>query len=98
MPPGESVHIASKDEKKRLWIHNASLNLLFIASWFLFATTLSVYNKWMFSDDHLNFPYPLFVTTLHMFVQFILAAILRMFWPTTNPEYVSYSSVMSCPA
>ncbi len=48
---------------------------------FLFATTLSVYNKWMFSDDHLNFPYPLFVTTLHMFVQFILAAVLRIVWP-----------------
>ncbi|KAF8909862.1 triose-phosphate transporter family-domain-containing protein [Mucidula mucida] len=81
MPPGESVHIATEEEKKRLWMHNASLNVLFIASWFLFATTLSVYNKWMFSDDHLNFPYPLFVTTLHMFVQFILAAVLRIVWP-----------------
>ncbi len=33
MPPGESVHIATEEEKKRLWMHNASLNVLFIASW-----------------------------------------------------------------
>lgn len=48
---------------------------------FLFATVLSVYNKWMFSPDHFGFPSPLFVTTLHMFVQFILAALLRLIWP-----------------
>jgi solute carrier family 35 protein C2 len=48
---------------------------------FLFATILSVYNKWMFSPDHFGFPYPLFVTTLHMFVQFALAALIRYVWP-----------------
>ena len=44
---------------------------------------LSVYNKWMFSQDHYNFPFPLFVTTLHMFVQFIIATFLRMAFPRT---------------
>jgi solute carrier family 35, member C2 len=48
---------------------------------FFFATILSVYNKWMFAVDHFGFPYPLFVTTLHMFVQFVLAAIIRYGWP-----------------
>ncbi|KAF7964359.1 hypothetical protein HWV62_9535 [Athelia sp. TMB] len=48
---------------------------------FIFATVLSVYNKWMFSPDHFAFPYPLFVTTLHMFVQFLLSASLRVFFP-----------------
>ena len=50
---------------------------------FLFATILSVYNKWMFSADHFGFPAPLFVTTMHMFVQFILAAVLRATWPNS---------------
>ena len=48
---------------------------------FIFATILSLYNKWMFSPEHFGFPYPLFVTTLHMFVQFVLAAGFRVIWP-----------------
>ncbi|KAF8893920.1 triose-phosphate transporter family-domain-containing protein [Infundibulicybe gibba] len=74
-------HIASVAEKKRLWWRNAVINTLFIASWFFFATILSLYNKWMFSPEHFAFPFPLFVTTLHMFVQFGLAAALRNTWP-----------------
>ncbi|KAK0484397.1 TPT-domain-containing protein [Armillaria luteobubalina] len=35
----------------------------------------------MFSDKHMNFRFPLFVTTLHMFVQFALSALLRAVWP-----------------
>ncbi|KAK0461009.1 triose-phosphate transporter family-domain-containing protein [Desarmillaria tabescens] len=77
----EPVHLASAEEKKRRWWRNAVLNVLFIASWFFFATVLSVYNKWMFSDKHMNFKFPLFVTTLHMFVQFALSAVLRVVWP-----------------
>ncbi|KAG5731801.1 hypothetical protein E4T56_gene1578 [Termitomyces sp. T112] len=75
------LYIPSLEARKRFWWKNAIINSLFIAAWFLFATVLSVYNKWMFSSDHLGFPYPLFVTTIHMFVQFILAATLRLFFP-----------------
>ena len=62
---------------------------------FLFATLLSVYNKWMFSPDRFAFPYPLFVTSLHMLVQFILAGILRYslparFKPELNPNPRDY--------
>lgn len=48
---------------------------------FFFATLLSVYNKWMFSPKYFGFPAPLFVTTMHMFVQFGFAALLRYLWP-----------------
>ncbi len=44
-----------------------------------FATLLSLYNKWMFSPQYYNFPYPLFVTTCHMIVQFFCAAMIRLF-------------------
>ncbi|KAF8070360.1 triose-phosphate transporter family-domain-containing protein [Lyophyllum atratum] len=77
----QGIHLASLAERKRLWWRNATINALFISAWFLFATVLSVYNKWMFSEDHFGFPYPLFVTTIHMFVQFVLAASMRYFWP-----------------
>lgn len=50
--------------------------------------TLSVYNKWMFSAEHFGFPFPLFVTTLHMFVQFLIAAFLRTVFPRIfRPEH-----------
>ncbi|KAL0072759.1 hypothetical protein AAF712_000522 [Marasmius tenuissimus] len=91
----ENVHIASKEEKKRLWWRNAVINMLFISSWFFFAIVLSVYNKWMFSPEHMDFRYPLFVTTLHMIVQFTLAALVIRIWPkhfqpTTKPTPEEY--------
>lgn len=77
----QAIHYATEAEKKRLWWRNAVINTLFIASWYLFATVLSIYNKWMFSPNLFGFPGPLFVTTLHMFVQFSLAALIRALWP-----------------
>ncbi|KAE9408611.1 triose phosphate transporter [Gymnopus androsaceus JB14] len=80
--PSNSIgYVASVEEKKRLWWRNAVVNMMFIGSWFFFAILLSVYNKWMFSDSHFNFPYPLFVTSLHMIVQFALAALVLNIWP-----------------
>ncbi|CAL1708093.1 unnamed protein product [Somion occarium] len=85
---GTDIHLATVEEKKRLWWKNAFINALFIASWFLFATILSVYNKWMFSPEHFGFPAPLFVTTMHMIAQFILAAALRGLFPDHfRPEH-----------
>lgn len=90
-----NVHIASLAEKKRIWWRTAIINACFIASWFIFATVLSLYNKWMFSPDLFGFPFPLFVTTLHMFVQFVLAAALRVcfshhFRPERSPSIKDY--------
>ncbi|KAI0329222.1 TPT-domain-containing protein [Cubamyces sp. BRFM 1775] len=90
-----TVHLASLAEKKRLWWTNALVNSLFIASWFFFATMISVYNKWMFSPEHFGFPSPLFVTTIHMWVQFVLASLLRYtmpqrFKPDHNPNRGDY--------
>ncbi|KAG6861679.1 hypothetical protein C0995_013248 [Termitomyces sp. Mi166 len=89
------LYIPSLEDRKRFWWKNAIINSLFIVAWFLFATVLSVYNKWMFSSDHLGFPYPLFVTTIHMFIQFILAAAMRHFFPkhfkpVNKPTVVDY--------
>ncbi|KAF9047363.1 triose-phosphate transporter family-domain-containing protein [Panaeolus papilionaceus] len=93
----EGVHLASVAEKRHLWWRNAIINTLFIASWFFFATILSVYNKWMFSASHFGFPAPLFVTTMHMFVQFSMAAVLRRLWPKKfkskgNPSGKDYAT------
>ncbi|KZT58871.1 TPT-domain-containing protein [Calocera cornea HHB12733] len=77
MPP----RLATVEQKKWLWIRNAIINTCFILGWYLFATILSVYNKWMFSPEHFGFPFPLFVTTVHMIVQWCLAALVRTLFP-----------------
>ena len=46
-----------------------------------FATLLSIYNKWMFSAEYYNFPYPLFVTACHMIVQFAIASLILVTMP-----------------
>ncbi|OAV91830.1 hypothetical protein PTTG_27863 [Puccinia triticina 1-1 BBBD Race 1] len=61
---------------------NALINASFIASWYLFATLISLYNKWMFSPDHYNFQYPLFVSACHMYIQFGLAALTLALFPS----------------
>jgi len=84
----EDVHFATIEQKKRFWFRDAFINALFIASWFTLALLLSLYNKWMFAPEHFGFPLPLFVTMLHMFVQAILASLLRFGWPRRfRPEY-----------
>ena len=44
------------------------------------------YNKWMFDKDRLNFPFPLFTTSMHMIVQFVLACITLYFIPSLRPQ------------
>ncbi|KZO95556.1 TPT-domain-containing protein [Calocera viscosa TUFC12733] len=79
MPP----RLATVEQKKWLWWRNAIINACFILAWYLFATILSVYNKWMFSPEHFGFPFPLFVTTVHMIVQWCLAALVRQLFPNS---------------
>ena len=53
---------------------NIMINTLLIALWYSFSISISVYNKWMFSKENLDFHFPLFVTSIHMIVQFLLAS------------------------
>lgn len=44
------------------------------------------YNKWMFSEDEVVFPFPLFTTSLHMLVQFTFSSILLYLIPSLRPQ------------
>ena len=44
------------------------------------------YNKWMFGPDHLDFPFPLFTTAIHMVVQFSLASLVLYVLPSLRPK------------
>ncbi|KAJ7242877.1 triose-phosphate transporter family-domain-containing protein [Mycena haematopus] len=80
-PGPPPVQLATLSQKKRLWWRHAIVNILLIGFWFFFSTLLSLYNKWILSDLYYGFTYPFFMTTLHVFVQFAMAAFLRAVWP-----------------
>ncbi|KAL9042331.1 MAG: hypothetical protein Q9180_000674 [Flavoplaca navasiana] len=64
------------------------INIVLIASWYLFSVSISVYNKWMFGEKkkQLNFHFPLFTTCMHMAVQFLLASTVLYFFPHFRPR------------
>ncbi|GAA5820040.1 hypothetical protein JCM10212_004986 [Sporobolomyces blumeae] len=85
----DAEHSGAIDDKRRLrrlWWRSALINCIFIAAWYCFSTLISVYNKWMFSEEHFNFPFPLFVTSIHMLVQWTLAAIVLSLFPRLRPQ------------
>lgn len=64
-----------------------------ILLWYTFSLLLSLYNKWMFAPAHLNFPFPLFVTGMHMLVQFLLSGLVLWWFPQFRPKREEYMSL-----
>ncbi|KAM3434642.1 hypothetical protein MY4824_005321 [Beauveria thailandica] len=79
-PPIDEREQADQSVMRRLMI-NGGLILL----WYLFSLSISLYNKWMFDKDRLNFAFPLFTTAMHMLVQFSLASLVLYFFPSLRP-------------
>ncbi|BFZ57506.1 hypothetical protein PYCC9005_004558 [Savitreella phatthalungensis] len=92
-----------KRRVNRIVVRDILINSMLTLCWFGLSMTLSIYNKWMFSDaphklpgrptqnsgpsdgtatlvtregKGLNFPFPLFSTSIHMLLQFCCAAIV----------------------
>lgn len=57
---------------------------LYIAGWYLFSVSISVYNKWMFGQG-LNFRFPLFVTAFHQLCLLALSGLVLYFRPSLRP-------------
>ena len=71
---------------KASMIRHMTINSLLIAFWYCCSISISVYNKWMFSTENLDFHFPLFVTSLHMATQFALASAVLYFVPRLRPR------------
>lgn len=56
--------------------------LLPMAGWFFFSALLSSYNKYVFGSDHLNFPCPLMLTSIHFASQWGFALAMCKLFPT----------------
>ncbi|KAF7563493.1 hypothetical protein G7046_g645 [Stylonectria norvegica] len=73
---------ADKDVFRRLII-----NGVLILLWYFFSLSISLYNKWMFDEKKLNFAFPLFTTSMHMLVQFVLASLVLYCFPHLRPGH-----------
>ncbi|KAJ5102677.1 hypothetical protein N7532_003206 [Penicillium argentinense] len=74
--------LADRNVLRKLLV-NAGLILM----WYFFSLSISIYNKWMFSESDIVFPFPLFTTSLHMAVQFSLATLLLWIFPSLRPQH-----------
>ncbi|KAF4449640.1 hypothetical protein F53441_7112 [Fusarium austroafricanum] len=87
----------SKEERKeadKTVFKSLMINVILILLWYLFSLSISIYNKWMFDHDRLNFAFPLFTTSMHMVVQFVLSGLVLYFVPSLRPGYGVHQSDM----
>ncbi|KAF4344466.1 Gog5p-like vanadate resistance protein [Fusarium beomiforme] len=87
----------SKEERKeadKTVFKTLMVNVVLILLWYLFSLSISIYNKWMFDHDRLNFSFPLFTTSMHMVVQFVLSGLVLYFVPSLRPGYGVHQSDM----
>ncbi|KAJ1568817.1 Triose-phosphate Transporter [Nowakowskiella sp. JEL0078] len=69
-----------------LWLKDALISVGYMLAWYITSLTLSLYNKWLFSKDYLDFPYPLFTTFIHMLIQWLIAYLSVIYiWPELRP-------------
>ncbi|KAI9767438.1 MAG: Triose-phosphate Transporter [Geoglossum simile] len=80
----------TKEEEKEAdqsVLKRSIVNVALIGLWYTFSLSISIYNKWMFSPDHLDFHFPLFTTSMHMLVQFSLASLILYLFPRFRPQH-----------
>ncbi|KAK3394375.1 triose-phosphate transporter family-domain-containing protein [Podospora didyma] len=87
--------ISPPDQKAadRSVLRKLLVNACLIGLWYFFSLCISLYNKWMFDPKTLNFPFPMFTTSVHMLVQFSLASLVLFIFPSLRPKNGHASSL-----
>lgn len=68
------------------WTFNyIATTVCYVLLWYVFSVSISVYNKWMFSPEHLDFKFPVFATCCHQLVMTGLAALVLGLVPASRP-------------
>ncbi|KAK6227152.1 triose-phosphate transporter [Colletotrichum tabaci] len=80
------ISAEEKKEADQNVFRRSVVNVALILLWYLFSLSISLYNKWMFDEDRLNFAFPLFTTACHMLVQFFLASLVLFLVPSLRPS------------
>lgn len=89
-----AIHIASADDVASDHIsfrhHETTLrNLSYIAAWYFFSASLSLYNKNLMGRDQFNFNFPLLVSAIHAGLHSIIT--MFMVWMGTSRPTVTMS-------
>ncbi|KAM0266036.1 hypothetical protein ACHAPA_007395 [Fusarium lateritium] len=88
----KDISTEERKEADKAVFKSLVFNGVLILLWYLFSLSISIYNKWMFDHDRLNFAFPLFTTSMHMVVQFVLSALVLYFVPSLRPGYRAHQS------
>ncbi|KAJ2757797.1 hypothetical protein IWQ57_007002, partial [Coemansia nantahalensis] len=68
-----------------------------IGLWYSLSGLLLVCNKWLFGASERNFPFPLFVTSVQMLTQYVLASLCLWLFPSLQPTHkASWPAYLSC--
>ncbi|KAL9943704.1 hypothetical protein ACHAQF_006558 [Verticillium nonalfalfae] len=89
---GGDITAEEKKEADHNVVRNLAINASLILLWYIFSLSISLYNKWMFDKDRLNFAFPLFTTSCHMLVQFALSGLVLYFIPSLRPQNAQHNS------
>ncbi|KAL2270004.1 hypothetical protein VTJ83DRAFT_2188 [Remersonia thermophila] len=84
---GDVISPEEKKEADRNVARRLLVNVVLIGLWYFFSLLISLYNKWMFSPDKLNFRFPMFTTACHFLVQFTLASLVLLIFPSMRPKH-----------
>eukprot|EP00559_Dactyliosolen_fragilissimus_P008291 CAMPEP_0184858916 /NCGR_PEP_ID=MMETSP0580-20130426/3944_1 /TAXON_ID=1118495 /ORGANISM="Dactyliosolen fragilissimus" /LENGTH=518 /DNA_ID=CAMNT_0027355275 /DNA_START=281 /DNA_END=1837 /DNA_ORIENTATION=+ len=57
--------------------------LPYMLGWFILSATLSSYNKYVFGKEHMNFPCPLFITSIHFLTQWVFSLSITCAFPSS---------------
>ncbi|KAG7694065.1 hypothetical protein KL932_003411 [Ogataea haglerorum] len=67
------------------------ITILSIISWYGFSLTISLYNRWMFSNKNLDFSFPIIITAFHQCILFLLSILTLAMIPRFRLNYRSHT-------
>lgn len=72
---------------------NLRITIFSILLWYAFSMGISVYNRWMFSSENLDFRYPIIITSFHQLILSLLAICTLIMFPSFRLSTVKYRRV-----
>ncbi|KAI8914302.1 TPT-domain-containing protein [Gorgonomyces haynaldii] len=75
-------------------------SLFLILGWYGTSISLGVYNKWLFSEKHHNFRFPMFTSAIQQAIQYLITWIVFHFYTDLRPKRKlsqrEYATILPC--
>lgn len=72
---------------------NLRITISSILLWYTFSMGISVYNRWMFSSENLDFRYPIIITSFHQLILTLLAIGTLVLFPSFRLSTKNYKKI-----